>query len=158
MNFDFYTPKDFGPKLFNKKLLENWRFTTIIDWQAGGKFTWNQTGLAGVYNNMQYVDYFMMRFTINKDFFIGKNKISLYCKVNNPLNRQVLNIGLLRGLTNDPTSEIYKYFESLKDGDRVGDYKKSHIIYPKRLGENLIHRVGTPVSFDLGLKFNIDWK
>ena len=157
-NLNFHTPDDWGPEFMGAKILGGWRVNTIINWQSGGKFTWSPNNDPSVYNNMQHVDYFMSDFHIARDFRIAGTRPTVYVNIHNPFSRKVLNYGIMRGLTNNQASESYKYLNSLKEGDRVGDYKQSYLDRPAdRPGEDYITRYGGPMRITFGLKFDFDW-
>jgi len=157
-NLNFHTPDDWGPEFMGAKILGGWRVNTIINWQSGGKFTWSPNNDPSVYNNMQHVDYFMSDFHIARDFRIAGTRPTVYVNIHNPFSRKVLNYGIMRGLTNNQASESYKYLNSLKEGDRVGDYKQSYLDRPaERPGEDYITRYGGPMRITFGLKFDFDW-
>ncbi|MCB9502221.1 MAG: TonB-dependent receptor [Deferribacteres bacterium] len=159
LNLDFHTPSQWGPEILGYSALGGWRLNAIIDWKSGGKFTWNPELDPQVYNNMQGYDHFMTDIFISRAFTRFNSKITAYVDIHNLINRDMLNIGILRGLTQDPSSEIYKYYASLKDGDRVGDFKQSYIDRPdERPGEDYITRYGGVTSVFFGLRFNFDWK
>jgi len=157
-NIDLHSPVDWGPQFFGKKLLAGWRINAILSWAQGSKFTWNPTNSPFVRNNLQYADSFGNDFYISKELNVGGLSATLYCDVHNLFARRLLNTGALDGLSNNPGSEIYQYYASLKKGDRVGQYKASHLVYPKeKPGINYYYRVGGPVIVFWGLRFNMDF-
>ena len=159
LNLDFHTPNDWGPDIFGSQALAGWRLNAIIDWKSGAKFTWNPELNPQVYHNMQHINHFMTDIFLSRAFTVFDSKVTAYVDIHNLFNRKVLNVGILRGLTQDPSSEIYKYYDSLKEGDRVGDYKQSYIDRPKeRPGEDYITRYGGVTRVFFGLRFNFDWK
>jgi outer membrane receptor protein involved in Fe transport len=158
LNLDFHTPTNWGPRLANLDILGGWTINTIINWQAGSKFTWSPDNDPSVYNNMQHIDYFMNDFHISRMFRFHNLKPVFYLNLHNLFNRKVLNYGILRGLINNEESETYKYLNSLKAGDRVGDYEQSYLVRPaERPGEDYITYYGGPVQITFGLKFDFDW-
>ena len=158
VNLDFHTPLGWGPDVFGAKIFGGWRINSIINWAAGSKFTWSPTNDPSVYNNMQYVDYFMSDFNLSKMFDIAGSKLDLYVNLHNPFNRSYLNTGLLYGLPNDESEERYKYYNSLKKGDKVGDYKQSYIVRPaEKPGQNYIARYGGQFRIVFGIRYNVDW-
>ena len=59
------------------------------------------------------------------------------------------------GKSDEPGRELYEYLNSLKPGDRVGHHKASHIVHPaEKPGDNYYYRVGGPVRYYVGLRFN----
>ena len=107
---------------------------------------------------MQYVDYFMSDFNISKLFDIAGSKLDIYVNLHNPFNRMYLNTGLLYGLPNDESEERYKYYNSLRKGDKVGDYKQSYIVRPaEKPGQNYIARYGGQFRIVFGIRYNVDW-
>ena len=158
-NLDFHTPIEWGPTVLGWKALGGWRLNAIINWSSGSHFTWNPTLNPSVYNNMQRVNNFMSDIFLSKVFHVMNTELTAYVDIHNLYNRDVLNTGVLRGLTSDPSTEIYKYYDSLREGDRVGDYEQDHIVRPKeRPGEDYITRYGGPVRIYFGLRFNFNWK
>ena len=159
VNLDFHTPYEWGPEILGWKSLGGWRLNAIIDWKSGAKFTWNPELDPKVYHNMQGYNHFMTDIFLSRAFDVFNAKVTAYVDIHNLINRDLLNVGILRGLTQDPSSEIYKYYKSLKEGDRVGDYKQSYIDRPKeRPGEDYITRYGGVTRVFFGLRFNFDWK
>ena len=157
-NVDVHTPLGWGPKILGAKLLGGWRINAIIIWREGSKFTWNPTKNPYVRNNMQWANYFSNDYYISRIFKIGNVRSTLYLDVHNLFNRHLLNVSVLDGLSTNPGSEIYRYYDSLRDGDRVGHYKASHIVKPaEKPGENYIYRVGGIRRISLGLKFDFNW-
>jgi hypothetical protein len=156
-NIDFHTPQDWGPTLLSSKVCGGWRINAILSWAQGAKFTWNPTNSPFVRNNLQWTDSFSDAFFISKTIGIGGSSAILYCDIRNLFSRELLNVGVLNGLGESPGSEKYNYFASLKEGDRVGHYKASHIVRPKeKPGEDYIYRVGGPVNVFFGLRFEFD--
>ena len=160
INLDLHTPDNWGPTLLGIKPLSNWRINTVINWKAGDKFTFSPEMDPADHNNMQHVDHFMTDFYINKAFTLLDAKVTAYLDIHNLFNRDVLNIYALRnGNLTNANDELYRYYDSLKDDDRVGDYEASHIDRPDEIpGVNYISRYGGPVRIYFGLKFNFDWK
>ncbi len=158
VNLDFHTPLGWGPDVLGFKLFGGWRINSIINWAEGGKFTWSPTNDPSVYLNMQYADHFMSDINISKLFDIAGSKLDIYVNLHNPFNRTIMNTGLLYGLPNDDSEERYKYYNSLKDGDKVGDYKQSYIVRPaEKPGDDYITRYGGQFRIVFGLRYNIDW-
>ncbi len=157
-NLDFHTPTGFGPTLLGGKLLGGWRLNAILSWAQGGRFTWNPTNSPFVRNNLRYTDSFGNDFYLSKEVNIRGLGATLYLDLHNLFSRTLLNVGVLNGLAINPGSEVYQYFASLKSGDRVGQYKQSHLVYPKeKPGENYYYRVGGPVQVFFGMRFNMDF-
>jgi len=158
-NINFRTPENWGPAWLGYHWLDSWQFNVVVDWRSGSEFTWNPDGNPNVYNNMQYADHFMLDFYISKSVKILDSKLTFYCDIHNPFNRDLLNIGLLRGENYIPGTESYRYLASLKSGDRVGDYEQSYLDYDRtRPGELDIYKYGGPMQIFFGLKFNFDWE
>jgi len=158
-NVDLHTPMDWGPTIMGKKLLGGWRVNAILSWAEGAKFTWNPTNNPFIRNNLQYANSFSNDYFISKTIHIGSLPAIIYCDVHNLFNRKLLNVGVLNGLAENPGSEKYQYFASLRKGDRVGHYKAKHIVRPKeKPGENYIYRVGGPIKVFFGIRFNFDFK
>jgi len=159
LNLDFHTPEGWGPDIFGGKFLGGWRLNLILNWKSGNQFTWNPTLDPSVYNNMQQVNHFMSDIFISKLFRPFGVELTAYMDIHNLINQEILNVGILRGLQQDPSSEIYLYYNSLKEGDRVGDYEQSYIVRPaERPGEDYITRYGGPTRIYFGLRINFDWQ
>ncbi len=157
-NLDIHTPDDWGPRILGKQILGGWRINAILSWAEGSKFTWNPTNNPFIRNNLQYANSFSNSYFISKTIRIGKLPAVFYLDVENLISRKLLNVGVLDGLSQNPGSEVYKYYASLKKGDRVGHYQASHIVRPaEKPGENYIYRVGGPVKVFFGLRFNFDF-
>jgi len=160
INLDLHTPDNWGPILMGIQPLSNWRINTVIDWKAGDKFTFSPEMDPSDRNNMQKIDHFMTDIYISKTFKVLNTKTTAYLDIHNLFNRKVLNIYALRnGNLTNANDELYKYYSSLKGGDRVGDYKASHIDRPDEIpGVNYISRYGGPMRIYFGFKFNFDWQ
>jgi len=160
INLDLHTPDNWGPTLMGIQPLSNWRINTVIDWKAGDKFTFSPEMDPSDHNNMQRIDHFMTDIYISKTFKVLDEKVTAYLDVHNLFNRKVLNTYALRnGNLTNANDELYRYYSSLQSGDRVGDYKASHIDRPDEIpGVNYISRYGGPMRIYFGLKFNFDWK
>ncbi len=139
--------------------LSNMMINTLVDWKYGEKFTWNPENDPSVRFNMQNIDQFMIDINISKDIYLKNNRISFYCNIHNPFNKMYLDTRYLRGLTNNPSSEIYQYYDLLEDGDRVGDYSQPYLNVSEddKPGEAYIVRYGGPVRIFFGMKYDIDW-
>ena len=156
-NIDFHTPRNWGPEFFGAKILDGLRINAILSWVQGGKVTWNPLKSPFIRDNLQSTNSFMSDFYISKSINIGGLATILYCDIHNLFSRKLLNVGVLDGSADNPASEVYKYYASLKEGDRIGDYKESHIVAPEQKpGENYIYRVGGPVKIFFGLRFNFN--
>ncbi|MEN8191347.1 MAG: carboxypeptidase-like regulatory domain-containing protein [Bacteroidota bacterium] len=157
LNLDLHTPFNWGPEVLGMNIFGGWQINSIFNWKAGDYFTWSPNNDPSVYNNMQNVDYFMTDFNINRYFHIFGSELTLYVNIHNPFNKQYLNTGILRGFTNDKSSEIYRYYNSLKEGDRVGDYEQDYLDRAaERPGENYITRMGGPMRVIMGIRYNIN--
>ena len=156
INLDLHTPYDYGPTWHGFKPLAGWRLNAILFWQEGAKFTWNPEHSPFVRNNLQYANTFTNSFYVSKAVGYGWLKADLYLDVRNLFARRLLNVGVLTGPSDNPGSEQYKYFASLKPGDRVGHWKKAHIVRPKeKPGENYIYRTGGPILVYFGVRLRI---
>ncbi len=157
-NIDIHTPVGWGPTIFGGKLLGGWRLNAILSWAEGSRFTWNPTKSPFIRNNLQYANSFSNHFFISKSINFSGLLATLYVNAYNPFSRYLLNVGALYGLADNPGSEQYQYYNSLKDGDRVGHYEASHIVRPEeKPGVNYIYRVGGPVKVFLGIRINFDF-
>lgn len=157
LNLDIHSPFNWGPEFLGMNVFGGWQINTILNWKAGDKFTWSPNNDPSVYNNMQTVDYFMADININRYFHIFDTELTLYVSIHNPFNKYFLNTGILRGFTNDESSEIYKYYNSLKEDDRVGDYKQDYIDRAsERPGEDYITRMGGPTRVTIGVRYNVN--
>ncbi len=157
-NVDIHTPSDWGPRVLGSQLFGGWRLNAILSWAEGARHTWNPTNSPFVRNNLQWTNSFSNDFYLSKELNFFGVSASVYSEVHNPFNRKLLNIGALDGLAENPGSEIYQYYASLKSGDRIGQYKQSHLVYPKeKPGVNYYYRVGGPVQVFFGMRLNMDF-
>lgn len=156
INIDLHIPYKWGPEIFGLKFLGGWRLNTVIDWRSGSRFTWNPELDPTVYHNLKTVDHFMDDIFFSRSFHLFGSEVMGYLDIHNLINHDVMNVGILRGLTVNPSSEIYQYYASLKKGDRVGDYKQDYLVRPKeRPGEDYITRYGGPVRIYFGIRFSL---
>lgn len=155
LNLDFRTPPEWGPKVLGLPLFANWSLNSILRWSEGTKWTWNPTNSPFVHNNIQNPNYFCSDFYFSRDIHFPIGLATLYFDIRNLFSRKLLNYGVLAGKSDEPGRELYEYLNSLKPGDRVGHYKASHIVHPaEKPGDNYYYRVGGPVRYYVGLRFN----
>ncbi len=155
LNLDFRTPSGWGPKLLGCAILGDWGVNSIIRWSEGDKWTWNPSNSPFVHNNMQNPNYFGSDFYLTKSFNMAGAQAAFYFDVRNLFSRKLLNWNILSGRLDEPGREVYEYLNSLKSGDRVGHFQASHIVHPaEKPGDNYYYRVGGPVRYYFGLRFN----
>lgn len=124
VNLNFYTPNDFGFRLFGHPILGGWLLNMLLDWSQGGWDTWNPKGAKGIENNVQYVDDFNTTARISKTMNFGKVRIQFMADVWN-----IFNTLRLRDRDNRdyrmslhlPKSNAY---DNIQGNDKLGDYRK----------------------------------
>ncbi|NOY76726.1 MAG: TonB-dependent receptor [Calditrichaeota bacterium] len=153
---DLHSPENWGPRLLNHRIFSGFHINTIIHWAAGDKFTWNPDNKPFIRDNLQWKNYFRSDIYMSKNFKVGSVTVSPYLDMRNLFARKMLNVGILRGLAANPGSEIYKYYASLRKGDRVGDYKQSYLKYPhSKPGEPLYIHQGGPKEVYMGIHIEL---
>ena len=124
LNINLFTPEEFGPTFLKHHFLGDIVVNLLMDWQQGGKTTYNPKSAKGVYNNVKYVDYFDASLRASKTIKFKHFAVQLYADVSN-----LFNILRLRN-TSDPNyrnslhlpkSEAY---DNIPGNDKFGDYRK----------------------------------
>jgi outer membrane receptor protein involved in Fe transport len=120
---NLHTPDDYGPSLFTHNLLGGLGLNFIIDWQAGGKFTWNPEKRSVVYN-VEAVDFLNTALRLDKIVNLGKIKLQVFLDIDNVFNTlrlwDVNNYYYLYSL-HLPESNAYN---NIPGNDKIGDYRK----------------------------------
>jgi hypothetical protein len=155
-NFELHTPINWGPKFWGTQPLAGWRLNAIVNWAEGDKWTWNPDNSPFIHNNMQNANYFRSDFFISKDINTAGIETTFYLDIRNLFSRKLLDWSVLSGPNDRPGKEQYEYLRSVEaGGGRVGHYKDDDIVRPdEKPGENYIARVGGPIRYYFGLRFN----
>jgi outer membrane receptor protein involved in Fe transport len=124
MNLNFFTPEDWGPKVFGHPILGGWGLNVTADWQAGYWTTWNTQGVPSIAYNVQSVDFFNTALRVDKYIAMGKLKAQLFVDISNVLDtRRLTNTAdqdYMRSL-HLPPSEAYS---NIPGNDKVGDFRE----------------------------------
>jgi len=132
-NLDFHTPADFGPKMYSIHPLGGWNLAFLGSWRAGAYDTYNPNSIAGLINNVQWVDSWDLDAKLTKTFEIKKMQFQAYVEVTNLLNLKYLSY---TGFTdsydyNDYLASLhFSWEEGIEKGsDRIGVYREDDIDY-----------------------------
>jgi len=83
---DFHTPRDFGPKVMNQRILADWHLNVITRWTAGSWMTWNPNSMKDIRYNLQYTSSKGLDFKISKTFKYDRLSVKVFADINNALN------------------------------------------------------------------------
>lgn len=83
---DFHTPRDFGPKVLNQRILADWHLNVIARWTAGSWMTWNPNSMKDIRYNLQYTSSKGLDLKISKTFKYDRLSVKVFADVNNALN------------------------------------------------------------------------
>ncbi|MBN2029922.1 TonB-dependent receptor [bacterium] len=123
-NLSFYTPDDFGFRLFGHPVLGGWLLNVLLDWSRGGSDTWNPKGAKGIENNIRYVDWFNTTARLSKTVDVGRVRIQFMVDVWNIFNTLRLR---------DTGSQDYRLslhlpesiaYDNIPGHDKLGDFRK----------------------------------
>lgn len=123
-NLSFYTPDDFGPKIFGQRPLSSFMLTLLLNWEKGGWTTYNPKSASGILNNVQYVDSYDGTLRASKTFLAKRFKLQLLLDIGNLFNQMRLrdtDNELYRASLHLPKSEAY---DNIPGNDKLGDYRK----------------------------------
>jgi outer membrane receptor protein involved in Fe transport len=125
INMTFKTPFNFC----RYKMLNDWNWNITHEYRDGKYITWNPENLPGVVYNYHWRPHINTNTRLSKVFKIGNVSTQLYLEVTNVFNRKEMTPYLRSYLL--PNLKLYtEYMNSLEEGDRPGDYKKSYIKLP----------------------------
>jgi len=128
-NVTFSSPKDWGPRIYGEQIFSDWRLNITHELRSGETFTWNPNNLPGVQNNVRWRDYQHTNLRLSKNFTVRGVGFEAYMEVINVFNRKELT-HYLRSLLLPNLKDWENYMNSLRPGDRPGDYKQSYIVLP----------------------------
>lgn len=149
VNLNFRTPKNFS----TLKLLNDWNWNITHEYRDGKYITWNPKNLPGVVYNYHWRPHINTNTRLSKVFKTGPVSTQFYLEVTNVFNRKEMTPYLRSYLL--PNLRLYsEYMNSLREGDRPGDYKKSYIELPdaKYFPTQLLFL--NPRRFYFGIHFN----
>lgn len=130
VNFNFHTPRDWGPRLFNFKPFSGLLFNLFFDWRDGGRQIINPQEPDEQQKKIEVVDYSNVDLRASKIIpFAGVN-MELVITVQNLFNQKRLTF------SNMSTAQFDRYKESLHfpfesgdqhGNDKLGDWNKDYI-------------------------------
>ncbi|NOX90016.1 MAG: TonB-dependent receptor [Calditrichaeota bacterium] len=87
-NVDFFTPKDFGPKIAGIQPFADFWVNVLANWKAGRYETWAGGGvIPGLFANLQWTDYWNVDVRIRKNFRIKNfGNVEFFIDVSNIFN------------------------------------------------------------------------
>lgn len=152
-NLNFSTPEDFGPSVLNYNILGDFMVNLLLNWSQGGWTTYNPNNVAGVLNNLQYVDYFDGRLRVSKGVRIGSFSIQLFADVSNLFNTKRLRLsysdltksGAYINSLHLPESDAYRGI-NIPGKDKIGDYREPGVEWQPMKYQHKVE--GTGVSKD----------
>ncbi len=152
-NVTFKTPDHFGPGIFGFEPLSDWNlnFTHLL--RSGKTVTWNPQNLPGVVNNMRWRDHQNTDMRLSRGLSLGRFDAQLYLEVYNLFNRKEMTQYLRSYLL--PNLKLYNdYMNSLREGDKPGDYEQDYILLPdsKFFPTQLLFM--NPRRFYVGIRIN----
>ena len=92
-NLEFFSPADFGPRMFGLNPLGDWHLSFLGEWRAGQVFTWSGGGssIPGLQNNVRWADYYNLDLRLSTDVNTTLGKTKLFVDVSNALNLKRMN-------------------------------------------------------------------
>lgn len=123
-NVSFYTPRDFGPKIFGAHVLGDWLVNLLLNWSDGGKTTYNPKNVAGITNNVEVVDYFDGTLRISKGISFKKAQVQLFMDVTNLFNQLRLTNTYDQAYRISLHLPKSKAYNNIPGHDKIGDYRK----------------------------------
>jgi len=151
---DFHTPLDFGPSIFNQKILGDWHMNMVFNATAGSWFTYNPNNVPGIEYNVQWKNSYNVDMKVSKTFSIGKAHIKFFADIYNVFNVKTFSgYGFTDGydwnyymqslhLPESVAGELgYKYFEG---EDKPGDYRLSDIDFVPMEWVSNVQNISSP--------------
>ncbi len=123
-SINFSVPSDFGPTIFDYKILGGFMANALVNWSDGGYATWNPKNDPRVSYNVQIKDYFGASLRLMKAIDFKKFRVELLMDINNLFNtRRLWNTGDqdYRSSLHLPASNDY---DNIVGDDKIGDYRK----------------------------------
>jgi len=124
LNLSLYTPSDWGPSIFENKVLGGFRANIVLDWQAGNWTTFNPNNIPSIAYNVETVDFFNTILRVEKTVSFGKFSAQLFVDINNVFNTLRLSntsdLDYMYSL-HLPTNAAY---DNIPGNDKVGEYRK----------------------------------
>jgi outer membrane receptor protein involved in Fe transport len=127
-NLNFSTPEEFGPRVIGQHIFGDFIVNLYLNWSQGGWRTFNKLNVAGVNNNVQYVDYFDGKLRVSKGINLGRFSIQLFAVVSNLFN--TLRLRISDGdLTNSGAYinslhlQKSNAYDNIPGDDKIGDYR-----------------------------------
>jgi len=132
LNFDFFTPPDFGPEFAGINWFGNWRFNVLGVWNSGFHFTWTgEAPVPGVENNMQWRHYYNIDLRLTKNFELAGANFQFFVDMNNAFNFKHM------------TANRWNQGFGFVDGDDFNRYMRS-LHFPRDVGEDLTGYTNIP--------------
>lgn len=153
-NLELFTPVGFGPAVFGRRPLADWRLDLLGAWRAGKIFTWAGPGgalIPGLRNNVRMRDFQNLDLRLSKNFKTKFGQMQFFADVNNVLNLKQMYVepedpfgGPFEGESdwNDYMKSLHLPAATFKDidaeaipylfirgNDRVGDYRKAGVAF-----------------------------
>lgn len=132
-NIEFLTPVDFGPNWGGIYPLEQIRLNVLADWKSGEYDTYNPNDLAGVVNDVQWVDWYNVDLRFSKVFSFSDFNLQFYLDISNALNHKSLNYAGFSDIYDyrDYLASLnFSWEEGVENGDdKVGMYRPVGIEY-----------------------------
>lgn len=151
--FSFTTPIGYGPSVGGLHPLGGWYANVLFRWQQGRYFTYNPEQLEGIENNMQWTDSHNTDLRFGRNFQFDDNIMArLYVEVRNVFNAKF--IAYPPDGETIPSAQWTRYMDSLKPGDRVGEWNTDEKPYLKVPRMEQLLFTNRPREFSLGLRIS----
>ena len=130
INFNFHTPKDWGPALLNTRPFGGLLLNLFFDWRDGGRQIINPQEPEEQQKKIEIVDYSNVDLRASKAFQFAGTNIEFVVTVQNLFNQKRLSFH------NMSTAQFDRYKNSLHlpfesgdqhGNDKLGDWNKDHI-------------------------------
>lgn len=90
-NFEFFTPKELGPRVAGISLLGDWAFNLLGEYRSGVTFRWTDgINMPGLNENVKWVDYYNLDLRLTKYVNTPIGQVQVYLDVDNVLNKKYL--------------------------------------------------------------------
>lgn len=143
-NLSFYTPDQFGPKLWGAYPLGGYMANLLLDWRSGAWTTWSPNDRS-IRNNVQETDHINSVLRLSKTFRLDKFQIQAFLDFDNLFNYRRMSLSNFTGKAGDRDyyfSSLHlpedKAYDNIPGDDRIGSYRKPGVAYQPMLQRGAI--------------------
>lgn len=156
-NFDFYTPKDFGPEFAGFHPLGDVRMNLLGSYSSGFFLTWTGgAAIPGISNNVQWKDYYNFNMRFSKNFEIVGANFQFFMDISNIFNHKHMSTygfvdgedynHYMRSLHLDLPDEDAALLDYvlIPGKDRPGTYRKAGVEFVPMEGTRDVYSIPNP--------------